>query len=141
MPRVFGHDLLAIIAAAIATYAVGALIYGLLFSEVWQTAAGYDETSFVGLEWKMAFGPVMPILSVLGLAFLINAAGERSLAGHLKIGVAAWAGFSLTCLLYAWVYSDRTGVTVLLIDAVHLLLGALVASAVLLWRKPVTAQA
>ncbi|KPP83126.1 MAG: protein of unknown function DUF1761 [Oceanicaulis sp. HLUCCA04] len=135
MPRIFGHDLLAVIAAAVAIYIIGFLIYGLLFSAYWMAQYGYTADSFAGHEWKMLLGPVMPILTVLGLAALFQTAGASGLKSHLRIGFIAWAGFSLTALLYGFAYGVTMTPGALALDAVHLLLGILAASAILVWRK------
>lgn len=135
MPRIFGHDLLAVIAAAVAIYVIGFLIYALLFSEFWMAQYGYTADSFAGHEWKMFLGPVMPILTTLGLAALFQAANASGLNAHIRIGVIAWAGFSLSTLLYGFVYGIAMTKAALALDAVHLLLGILAASAILVWRK------
>jgi hypothetical protein len=113
MPRIFGHDLLAIIASAIAIYVVGMIIYGFVFSGVWLSASGYTEDSFVGVEWKMALSPVMPILTALTLAYLNYAVGSRSLVDHAKVGFAGFVGFGGVAILYAWVYSPSTDLTLI----------------------------
>ncbi|GGH02344.1 MAG TPA: hypothetical protein DF715_03775 [Oceanicaulis sp.] len=135
MPRIFGHDLLAVIAAAVAIYIIGYLIYGLLFSTFWMEQYGYTADSFAGHEWKMFLGPIMPVLTVLGLAALFQAANASGLKSHLRIGVIAWAGFSLSTLLYGFAYGITMTPAALALDAVHLLLGILAASAILVWRK------
>lgn len=135
MPRIFGHDLLAVIAAAVAIYVIGFLIYGLLFSTFWMEQYGYTADSFAGHEWKMFLGPIMPILTTLGLAALFQAANASGLNAHIRIGVIAWAGFSLSTLLYGFAYGITMTPAALALDAVHLLLGILAASAILVWRK------
>lgn len=135
MPRIFGHDLLAVIAAAVAIYIIGFLIYGLLFSGFWMAQYGYTADSFAGHEWKMFLGPIMPILTTLGLAALFQAANASGLNAHIRIGVIAWAGFSLSTLLYGFAYGTMVTPGALALDAIHLLLGILAASAILVWRK------
>jgi hypothetical protein len=135
MPRIFGHDLLAVIAAAVAIYIIGFLIYGLIFSAYWMAQWGYTPDSFAGHEWKIFLGPIMPILTVLGLAALFQAAAASGLRTHLRIGFIAWAGFSLSTLLYGFAYGTMMTPGALALDAVHLLLGVLAASAILIWRK------
>ncbi|MGY6662031.1 MAG: DUF1761 domain-containing protein [Glycocaulis sp.] len=135
MPRIFGHDLLAVIAAAVAIYIIGYLIYGLVFSAFWMEQYGYTADSFAGHEWRMFLGPVMPILTVLGLAALFQTANASGLKAHLRIGFIVWAGFSLSTLLYGFAYAITMTPGALALDAVHLLLGILAASAILVWRK------
>jgi len=135
MPRIFGHDLLAVIAAAVAIYAVGFIVYGLLFSDMWMAAYGYTEDSFVGHEWKFALSPLMPILTAACLAALLNMTGASGLGAHLKLGFFAWLGFQFTALMYTFAYGVFVPASMLALDGAHLLIGTLVGAAVLTWRK------
>lgn len=135
MPRIFGHDLLAFIAAVIAFYAVGFLIYAALFSELWMSLAGYSPEDFAGHEWKMILGPVMPILAVTGLAFMLQASGRSSMTTHMMLGLAAWLFFMVPTMMYAYAYGVNYSLGLLVMDSAHLLIATLAASAVLVWRK------
>lgn len=135
MPRILGHDLLALIAAAIGIYAVGFLIYGFIFQEMWMTLAGVTEADFAGQGWKMALSPVMPVLTVLALAKLFKLTGKSDLVGHLTVGFIAWLGFAFTALMYGYVYGAAYPLALFAIDSAHLLIGTLLASAILVWRK------
>lgn len=131
---------LAILAAALAIYAIGFLIYGVLFDQVWMTLAGYTQESFAGQEWRMALSPVMPILLAAGTALLRVWTRPRGLWPALGVAALAWAVFLLPTRLYAFAYGlEPPGLTAL--DAAHLLLDLLAAMLVLeLWpagaRKP-----
>ncbi|PWE16586.1 hypothetical protein DDZ18_12525 [Marinicauda salina] len=135
MPRIFGHDLIAAVAAVAAIYLIGFLIYGVVFQDLWMSLAGVTEADYAGQEWKMALSPVMPILTVIGLSALIEMSGARDIAGHLKVGFFAWLGFAFTALMYGWVYGADYPLGLFAMDAIHVLLGALAAAAVLVWRK------
>jgi len=135
MPRIFGHDLIAFIAAIVAFYAVGFIIYALVFSEFWMNALGYSEADFAGQEWKMILGPVMPVLIVLGLAKICHKTGADDLTGRLKLGAGLWLFFMVPVMMYDFVYGTRYPLEVWLLDSAHLLVATLLASAVLTWRK------
>ncbi|KAA5804749.1 DUF1761 domain-containing protein [Alkalicaulis satelles] len=135
MPRIFGHDLLAFIAAVIAFYAVGFVIYGLVFNALWMSLAGYSPQDFAGHEWKIVLGPVMPILIVTGLAFMLQASRRSNLTGHVSLGFAAWLFFMLPSLMYGYAYGVNYPLGLLVMDGGHLLAAALIASAILVWRK------
>ncbi|TGY89952.1 DUF1761 domain-containing protein [Marinicauda algicola] len=142
MPRIFGHDLLAVIAAVILAYAVGFIMYGVLFTEMWMEMAGITQADAEGAPaWKMYLGIVMPILMVLGLAKLFKLTGKSDLMGHLTVGFVAWLGFAFPTLMYGWVYGIGYPLGLLVMDGAHLLISILVASAVLLWRKEASAAA
>lgn len=136
MPRIFGHDLLAVIAAIIAAYAVGFVMYGVLFTEMWMEMAGVTEADAAAAPaWKMGLGIVMPILIVLGLAKLFKLTGKSDLTGHLTVGFIAWLGFAFSTLMYAYVYGVGYPIGLLVMDGAHLLIAIELAAAVLVWRK------
>ena len=58
--RFQGHNLLAILVAAIAIYAVGFVIYGLAFTDAWVAASGYTEAELLGAPHHILRHPFMP---------------------------------------------------------------------------------
>lgn len=127
---IVGDNWLAIIVAAIATYAVGALIYGLLFSKRWLSLTGYTKEQLRPHAWKMAISPILPILSAIGLALILKAAHVDNLATGLLYSFEIWLFLILPARLYNFVYSpEKIGHAVL--DATHLLLGTLVAGGII----------
>jgi hypothetical protein len=135
MPRIFGHDLLAFIAAAIAIYATGFVIYALLFSELWMTLNAYAPEDLAGHEWKMALSPVMPIVLVTGLAWLLQLARQSGFAAHLKLGAGVWLFFMVPVMMYGYVFGVKYPLGIWIMDSAHLLIATLAASALLAWRK------
>lgn len=135
MPRIFGHDLLAIIAAVVAIYIIGFLIYGIIFADFWISESGIDLEAAEQQQWKMAFSWIMPVLTTLALAKLFKLANADDLMSHIKIGIIAWLGFDVSTLLYGYLYGTEYPFSLIVLDSAHLLLGVLVASAILLWRK------
>jgi Protein of unknown function (DUF1761) len=128
--RVLGLKLVPVIVSSVAIYIVGALIYGLLFSAQWMALAGYTEDSFKGQEWRMALGPIMPILITLGMGLLIKDRGITTLQAGLKLGVMVGIFFLVATRLYSLAYGTEP-VGLFLLDSAHLLLNAVVAGAVL----------
>lgn len=124
-----GLNPLAVLAAAISIYAIGFLIYGVLFSEQWMALAGFTEADFAGEEWRMALGPIMPLLTALALAVLIKWAGADTLRDGLRIGLVAWM-FFFAAELYEFAYSPAP-VGLLLLDSAHLLINCAAAGAIL----------
>lgn len=131
---------LAVLIAAFVIYAIGFLIYGLAFDELWMSLSGYTRDSFTGLEWRMALSPVMPILTAIGLAVLNAWTSAATLGASLRNALAAFGFFALASRLYGFVYGDEpTGL--LGLDALHLLLGYLAAGVILGLMRPKAAQA
>jgi hypothetical protein len=127
---IVGDNWIAIVVAAIATYAVGFLIYGALFSKLWMSLSGYTKEQLQPHAWKMALSPIMPILSAIGLAIVLKLARVDNLATGLMISFQIWLFLILPARLYNYVYSpERPGLAVM--DAAHLALGTLVAGGII----------
>jgi hypothetical protein len=126
---IVGDNWIAIIVAAIAIYAVGFVIYGGL-SKLWLSQSGYTKEQLQPHMWKMALSPIMPILTAIGLALILKLARVDNLATGLMISFQIWLFLVLPARLYNFVYSpDKPGH--LAFDAIHLLLGTLVAGGII----------
>ncbi len=126
---IVGDNWIAIIVAAIAIYAVGFVIYGGL-SKLWMQQSGYTKEQLQPHTWKMALSPIMPILTAIGLALILKLARVDNLATGLMISFEIWLFLVLPARLYNYVYSpEKPGIAIM--DAVHLLLGTLVAGGII----------
>ncbi len=128
--RILGLKPVPVIISAIGVYAIGALIYGFLFAEKWMELAGYTKDSFVGQEWRMALGPIMPILITLGIGLLIKDRGITTALGGLKLGAFVGVFFLVATRLYGLAYGIEP-VALFALDGVHLLLNGIVAGTIL----------
>jgi purine-cytosine permease-like protein len=127
---IVGDNWLAIIVAAVAFYAVGFIIYGAVFSKLWLQLSGYTKEQLQPHMWKMALSPIMPILAAIGLAILLKLARVDNLATGLIVTFQTWFFIVLSTRMYSYVYSpEKPGLLVM--DAVHLLLGFMAAGAVI----------
>lgn len=127
---VAGDNWYAVLAAAGAIYAVGFLIYGLLLSGLWLKLTGYDKEQLRPHAWKMAISPIMPILTAIGLAILFKLARVDNLAIGVVIAFQIWFFIAMPVRMYSFVYGPEK-IGLLVLDAVHLLLGFLVAGAII----------
>lgn len=125
-----GDNWLAIIAAAVAIYAIGFIIYGAVFSKLWMQLSGYTKEQLAPHMWKMAISWIMPVLTAIGLALILKMAGVTNLATGLMISLQVWFFIVLPARLYSFVYSpEKPGLLVM--DLIHLLLGTLVAGGII----------
>ena len=150
MPRVAGVNLVAWLAAAVAIYSVGFLIYGVVFGTLWaqQTvldhglvtadrASQLTQTDLANLKipgamdmtLSMSLGGVISIVTALGVSIAQRLMKPQSLVAALSNGFVLWFGFAATTLAYNVVYSSNS-TTVWAIDMTHLFLDYLIASAV-----------
>jgi len=130
--RAGGINWLAVIVAAIAIYAIGFVIYGLLVpAEWWMSASGISqqEMDAVG-ESRMPFGIVMPLMIAAFLALLFKLGRVADAATGAKWAVVVALASAIPTLLYGWVYGVEP-FDVTLIDSGHLLLGHVAAGAIL----------
>lgn len=129
-----GDNWLAVLAAAAAIYAIGFLIYGLVFSGLWLKLTGYTKEQLQPHSWKMFLSPVMPILTAVGLAILFKLARVDNIAVGVVIAFQIWFFLVMPARMYNFVYSPEK-IGHLVLDALHLLLGMLVAGAIIAgWR-------
>jgi hypothetical protein len=128
--RVLGLRPLAVLAAAVAVYATGFLIYGVLFDEQWMAWSGVTQDSFAGQEWRMALSPVMPVLIALGTGLIMRGRGITSWQAGLKLGLMVGLFFLVAGRAYMFVYGTEP-VQLLALDSMHLLLNGAAAGAIL----------
>lgn len=129
-----GDNWLAVLAAAAAIYAIGFLIYGLVFSGLWLKLTGYTKEQLQPHSWKMFLSPVMPILTAIGLAILFKLARVDNIAVGVVLAFQIWFFLVLPARMYNFVYSPEK-IGHLVLDGLHLLLGMLVAGAIIAgWR-------
>jgi hypothetical protein len=126
-----GINWLAVIAAAIAIYALGFVIYGMVISEErYMAMSGITEADKVVAMSRMMFSPVMPILTAVFLAVLFKWGQVTGASkGAQWAMVVALASAIPTCL-YGWVYGGMS-TDMTLVDSGHLLLGHVAAGAIL----------
>lgn len=130
--RIAGINGIAVLVAAVAVYAVGALIYGVLIGpDVWMEGAGItkEQMDAVGMT-RMPFSPVMPLMTAIGLAVLFQCAGVSGVGNGIKWALLVAFASAVPTLLYGWVYGVRPFHGTL-IDIAHLVIGHAVAGAIL----------
>jgi hypothetical protein len=128
--RFFGLKPAPVMLSALAIYAVGFLIYGVLFSQQWMKLAGYTEASFAGQEWRIALSPIMPILITLGVGFLVKDRGICTAMAGIKLGAMVGLFFLVATRLYTLAYGTEP-VALFALDSAHLMLNAVLAGGIL----------
>jgi Protein of unknown function (DUF1761) len=123
---------LPILLAALAVYATGFVIYGLLVPpETWMAWAGIPPAEMAALGTsRMIFSPAMPLLIATGTAAVLTWRGSRGALPGALTGLALAFFFLVGGRLYGYVYGVE-GLNILLLDSAHLLLNGLAAGAVL----------
>ena len=151
MPRVAGLNIVAVLVAAVAFYAVGMVIYGFALTEVWgqqmlinhgmapdQALALSGEPlmqamlAVPGMDPMLAYsvGFLISLITVIGIAIVTKMAKPASLLAAMGTAFVLWLCFAATGLSYNVVYSSES-TTIYLIDLMHTLIAFLLSSAVL----------
>jgi hypothetical protein len=126
-----GINWIAVLAAAIAIYAIGFIIYVLAIpEESWMAMSGISEAQKEVAMSRMVFSPVMPILTALFLAVLFKWGQVGSLSTGMQWAAVVALASAIPTILYAWVYGGGT-TEMAMVDGGHLLLGHVTAGAIL----------
>ena len=126
-----GINWLAVIAAAIAIYAIGFVIYAMLIPmESWTAMTGMTEAEKATAMTRMPFSVVMPILTALFMAVLFKWGQVADAMTGAKWAVVVALASAVPTMLYGWVYGGHS-TDMTMIDMAHLLLGHIAAGAIL----------
>lgn len=128
--RVMGHNVLAIVAAAVAIWAIGFLLYVVLFQEQWMTWMGVSMEDAEKDNGRMPFMAVMPFLTAIGLSLAIKWRDKPGWFDGLKVGLMLAVFLTIAGRMYGWVYSWEP-TELFGLDTLHFLLTHAVAGTIL----------
>lgn len=123
---------LAVLAAAVAFYLIGFVIYGMLIpEETWMAMSGETKAELEAVAAsRMPFGPLMPIMTSLFMALIFKWGGVAGAGTGVRWGLVIALASAVPALLYGWVYGAGS-IQMTLIDSAHLMLGHAVVGAIL----------
>ena len=100
---------LAVLAAALAHQALGALWYGLLFRNAWLRAMGMspEEVQAQSPGGEMAVGAVASVLSALALALILTFAEDPAVGDGVALGAVAGIGFVTAATFMNGAYEQK----------------------------------
>ncbi len=129
--RVQGHNVLAIVAAAIAIWAIGFLIYVVLFQAQWMEWTGITEAAVAEDGGaRMPFMIVMPFLTAIGLSMIVKWRNASGWMAGLMTGALVAVFITIAGRMYGWVYSFEP-TELFGLDSAHFLLSHAAAGAIL----------
>ncbi len=128
--RVMGHNVIAIVVAAIAIWAIGFLLYVVLFQAQWTEWMGVTEEQMEQDNGRMPFMVVMPFLQAIGLSLAVKWRNAPGWMGGLMTGVLLAIFLTIAGRMYGWVYSFEA-TELFGLDSLHFLLTHAVAGAIL----------
>ena len=126
-----GINWLAVIAAAIVIYAIGAIMYvALIPMDVYLAMSGMTDAEQATATARMMYSPTMPIMTAAFLGVLFKWGQVPDAVTGVKWAVVVALASAVPTVLYEWVYGGvDTNLT--MIDSAHLLLGHIAAGAIL----------
>lgn len=122
----------AVLAAAVAIYVIGFVIYGLIVPpEWWMSAAGMTESEIGAVaSTRMPLSVLMPLATALFMAILFRWGKVEGAVEGAKWAVVIALASAVPAMWYGWVYGIGPAKLTLL-DSGHLLLGHIAAGAIL----------
>ena len=131
-----GINWLAVLAAAVAFYLIGFVIYGVVIpEETWMAMSGESKAELEAVaESRMPFGPLMPIMTSVFMALIFKWGGVANMGTGIRWGLVIALASAVPALLYGWVYGAGS-IHMTLVDCAHLMLGHAAVGAILgAWR-------
>jgi hypothetical protein len=131
-------NLLAVLVAAIASFAIGALWYGPVFGRVWMGMMGFTHDSIRSMPMTpakaMTIGAIVQLVTAYVLAHFVVALNVSGAAGALELAGWIWLGFIATGAIGAYLWEGKP-FKLFLFNAAHALVALSVASLILtFWR-------
>lgn len=108
--RYQGHNILAILVAALAIYAIEFVIFAVLISPAqFMAMSGMSEAqgSAIGAS-RMPFGILMPLLAAIGLSLVIKWRGALGMSAGAMTGLIMALVFGFGSRMYGYVYGPHT---------------------------------
>ena len=130
--RAGGINWLAVLVAAVAFYAIGFVIYGMLVpQETWMAWTGVSQAEMEAVgSSRMPYGVVMPLMTALFLAILFKWGKVGDAGTGARWGAVVALASAVPGMLYGWVYGVGP-INATLLDSAHLLLGHVIAGTII----------
>lgn len=124
-----------VIAAVIASQALGMAWYGFIFAEKWMALSGMDAGSMEGGgTMTYVYGALQNLVVAVGLSWLAAKTGKSGWMGGAKLGLFACVFFALATYALRFIYGDdNTGL--IPIDAGYMLIQYVITGALVTGLK------
>jgi len=134
----FSHiNWLAVLVAAIAFFAVGAVWYSFLFRDAWIKASGAnvnDPNAKKGVGAMFLSSFILVVITVIGLALFTARVGSGGWMTGLKVGLVAGVCFCATAISNSYLYEKRP-LALHLINSLYNVVGCVIAGIIIaVWR-------
>ena len=125
-----------VVLATLAFWVIGAIWYGVLFSDIWMAENRVIEADFEGQSpmWMM-LGILISLLAVIGIGKVMAWRGVTDIGGAVMTAISLWVFFAVSFVMYDLAYLPAHSTTMFFVDIGHLLVGWVVSAAVLSFFK------
>jgi len=128
---------LAVLVAAIAFFALGAIWYSLLFRDSWIKLTGVkmgDPNAKTGIAGIMFTSFLLILICTIGIALFVSKIGPSSWMSGAKVGLIAGVCFCATAISNSYLYEKRPSGLHLINGGYHVV-GCIIAGIILaMWR-------
>lgn len=108
--RMMGHNVLAILVAALAIYMMEFVIFAVLISpEQYMSFTGLSAEQAAGGQSRMPFGIIPPVLAAIGLSMTIKWRNVAGWMGGATTALIMAVVFAFGTSLYGYVYGPHQG--------------------------------
>lgn len=130
--RIAGVNILAVLLAAVAVFAIGFLIYGVLVDPIrYMASDGITASAHAAVgESRMAYGVVMPLMTAGFMAIVFNWANVSGMFNGVKWGGLIAFASAIPATWYDWVYGAGNCYAPL-VDSGYFLITHIIAGAIL----------
>ena len=129
---------LAVLVAAIAYFALGAIWYSFLFRDAWIKSSGVnmnDPSAKTGVAGIMITSFITVVITTVGLALFIARIGSAGWITGLKVGLIAGICFCAMAISNSYLYEKRPA-TLHMVNSFYNIVGCVIAAIILsLWTK------
>jgi hypothetical protein len=107
----FDVNFLAVLVAAVAHQALGALWYGIIFRQAWQRAMGWTPEQMNeaggGMDSSMALGALSSLVSAVALAVILTSFQDPDLVDGAVLGALCGIGFAAASMYMNAIYEKQ----------------------------------
>lgn len=132
--KIMGLKIVPVLVGTVVIYAMGMLVYGLLFGEQWMTWSGMTKDDFKGYEMRLALSWIMPLALAIGLGLKLKQKQVTLVPTAAKVGAFMGLFLILASRLYAYVYGTEPW-QLLALDSAHILACTIIGSVVMTMMK------
>lgn len=134
MPRIFGLNIIAVLAAGIVFWIIGSIWYTAIFGTTWQALQGWTpaevEAATAAMPVTIGLGAVVDIITAGFLGFILRKVGATGMVDAIKWALILCFGFVVMTLFYQPLYA-KAPMQLFYIDAAYQVISFAAMAAVL----------